>query len=47
MSIIVVMRVFKIAVADIPTIDRIVTRCETQEAFSRAAPLKQEGAPTT
>ena len=47
MSIIVVMRVFKIAVADIPTIDRIVTRCETQEAFSRAAPLKQEGAPTS
>jgi maleylacetoacetate isomerase len=47
MSIIVVMRVFKIAVADIPTIDRIVARCETQEAFSRAAPLKQEGAPKT
>jgi maleylacetoacetate isomerase len=47
MSIIVVMRVFKIAVADIPTIERIADRCEMLEAFARAAPLKQDGAPKT
>jgi maleylacetoacetate isomerase len=44
-SIVAVMRVFKIAVADIPIIDRIVALCETQEAFAKAAPSKQEGAP--
>lgn len=46
MSIVAVMRMFNIAIADIPTIDRIVALCETQEAFARAAPLKQTGAPT-
>jgi maleylacetoacetate isomerase len=45
MSIVAVMRVFKISVADIPTIDRIVALCETQEAFAKAAPLRQAGAP--
>jgi maleylacetoacetate isomerase len=44
-SVVTVMRVFKIAVADIPTIDRIVARCETHEAFANAAPLRQAGAP--
>jgi maleylacetoacetate isomerase len=45
MSIIAVMRVFKISVADIPTVDRIVALCEAQEAFARAEPNKQYGAP--
>jgi maleylacetoacetate isomerase len=45
MSIVAVMRVFGIAVADIPTIDRIVALCETQAAFAAAAPLRQAGAP--
>jgi maleylacetoacetate isomerase len=45
-SIVAVMRVFKITVADIPTIDRIVAQCEKLEAFAKAAPSKQVGAPT-
>jgi maleylacetoacetate isomerase len=45
MSIVVVMRVFKISIADIPTIDRIVALCETHEAFAKADPFKQDGAP--
>jgi maleylacetoacetate isomerase len=45
MSIVAVMRVFKISVADIPTIDRIVALCETQDAFAKAAPFRQVGAP--
>ncbi|MEA2741309.1 MAG: maleylpyruvate isomerase [Acetobacteraceae bacterium] len=45
MSIVAVMRVFRISVPDIPTIDRIVALCEPQEAFAKAAPSKQEGAP--
>jgi maleylacetoacetate isomerase len=44
-SIVAVMRVFKISVAGIPTIDRIVALCETQEAFAKAAPFRQVGAP--
>ncbi len=44
-SIIVVMRIFKIEVAGIPTIDRIMAACERQEAFAKAAPSRQEGAP--
>jgi maleylacetoacetate isomerase len=44
-SIVAVMRVFKISVAGIPTIDRIVALCESQAAFAQAAPSKQEGAP--
>ena len=44
-SIIVVMRIFSIAVPDIPTIDRIIARCEALEAFARAEPRKQQGAP--
>ena len=44
-SILVVMRVFKIEVADIPTITRIMARCEDIEAFAKAEPLRQVGAP--
>ena len=44
-SVVAVMRVFKIAVPDIPTIDRIVALCETQDAFANAAPARQTGAP--
>lgn len=44
-SIIAVMRVFKIEVANIPTIDRIMARCETLDEFARAAPMRQVGAP--
>jgi maleylacetoacetate isomerase/maleylpyruvate isomerase len=44
-SIPAVMKVFKISVAGVPTIERIVARCETHEAFARADPFKQPGAP--
>jgi maleylacetoacetate isomerase len=45
MSIVAVMRVFKITVGDIPTVDRIVALCETHAAFAKASPFAQEGAP--
>lgn len=45
-SIIVVMRVFGIEVADIPTVDRIMKACEGSEAFAAADPRRQVGAPT-
>lgn len=44
-SILVVMRVFKITVEDIPTVHRIMAECEQLEAFARAAPNRQVGAP--
>ena len=44
-SITAVMRVFKVTVHDIPTIDRIVATCDALEAFAKAAPSRQEGAP--
>ena len=44
-SILAVMRVFKITVAGIPTIDRIVALCGQHEAFAKAEPSRQEGAP--
>ena len=44
-SIIVVMRVFKIEVDGVPTIDRIMATCEQHEAFAKADPRRQEGAP--
>ena len=44
-SIIVVMRIFKIEVADTPTIDRIMAACEKLEAFAKADPRRQAGAP--
>jgi maleylacetoacetate isomerase len=45
LSVVAVMRVFRIEASGTPTIDRIVERCETQDAFANAAPLKQFGAP--
>jgi maleylacetoacetate isomerase/maleylpyruvate isomerase len=44
-SIIVVMRVFKIEVADIPTLTRIMAECEKLDAFANADPYRQVGAP--
>jgi maleylacetoacetate isomerase len=44
-SIVVVMRIFKIAVADIPTVHRIMAECEQLEAFAKADPGRQVGAP--
>ena len=44
-SITAVMKIFKITVAEVPTIDRIVARCETLDAFAKADPFKQAGAP--
>ena len=45
LSITAVMPVFKIAIDDIPTVDRIVALCQTHKAFTDAAPLRQAGAP--
>jgi maleylacetoacetate isomerase/maleylpyruvate isomerase len=44
-SILVVMRVFKIEVAGIPTVNRIMQECEGLEAFAAAEPRRQAGAP--
>ncbi len=44
-SIIAVMRVFKIDVAGIPTVLRIMANCEALDAFAKADPLRQVGAP--
>jgi len=44
-SILAVMGVFKIQVDNIPTIDAIVARCNTLDAFAKAAPRLQVGAP--
>jgi maleylacetoacetate isomerase len=44
-SIIVVTRIFKINVPGIPTINRIVFACEKLEAFEKADPYRQKGAP--
>ncbi len=44
-SILVVMRVFKIEVADIPHINRIMTLLDANPAFAKAAPMDQVGAP--
>jgi maleylacetoacetate isomerase len=44
-SIVVVMRVFRIEVADIPTVERIMARCEALDAFAKADPRRQVGAP--
>jgi maleylacetoacetate isomerase len=45
LSITATMRVLKIPVKDAPTIDRIVARCAALEAFAKADPMKQAGAP--
>lgn len=44
-SVVAVMRVLKIRVDKIPTIDRIVAQCETMDAFEKAQPSRQLGAP--
>jgi maleylacetoacetate isomerase len=44
-SIIVVMRVFKIEVEGIPTVLRIMAACEQLDAFVKADPSRQAGAP--
>jgi maleylacetoacetate isomerase/maleylpyruvate isomerase len=44
-SIAAVMRVFKIEVDGIPTVLRVLTACEQLEAFAKAAPSRQVGAP--
>ena len=44
-SILVVMRVFKIDVAGIPTVQRVMAACEALDAFAKAAPARQAGAP--
>jgi maleylacetoacetate isomerase len=44
-SVVVVMRVFAISVADTPRIDAIMAACDAHEAFARADPRRQVGAP--
>ena len=44
-SIIAVMRVFKMTVPGTPTIDRIIATCDAHDAFAKADPFKQVGAP--
>lgn len=44
-SILAVMRIFKVEVANIPNIDRIMGACEQLDAFAKAAPARQAGAP--
>ncbi len=44
-SILSVMRVFKIEIDGIPTVARIVAECGTLDAFARADPYRQVGAP--
>ncbi len=44
-SIIVVTRVFKIVVPSIPIVERIMASCERNEAFAKADPRRQVGAP--
>jgi maleylacetoacetate isomerase/maleylpyruvate isomerase len=44
-SVVAVMRVFKIVVPGTPTVDRIVAACDAHDAFARADPRRQQGAP--
>jgi maleylacetoacetate isomerase len=44
-SIVVVMRIFKIEVAGVPTVLRIMAACERLDAFAKADPRRQVGAP--
>jgi maleylacetoacetate isomerase/maleylpyruvate isomerase len=44
-SIRVVLPIFKIEVAETPISDRIFAACQAHDAFAKAAPLRQEGAP--
>ncbi|MEQ1715424.1 MAG: glutathione binding-like protein, partial [Hyphomicrobium sp.] len=45
-SIVAVLPIFKIEVGGIPTIDRIAGHCMKQDAFIKAEPMRQAGAPT-
>ena len=45
-SIVVVMRVFKIEVEAIPNVLRIMANCEKLDAFAKAEPSRQVGAPS-
>jgi maleylacetoacetate isomerase len=40
-------RGFKVQTADLPTVDRIAEACLAIDAFARAAPLRQPGAPAS
>ena len=44
-SIKIVLPIFKIEVPDTPIVDRIFAACEAHEAFAKAAPSRQFGAP--
>ncbi len=44
-SVIAVLRIFKITIPKTPTIDRIIATCDEHEAFKKAAPGLQQGAP--
>lgn len=44
-SIVVMTRLFKISVPNTPTIDRIMQACDAHEAFAKAEPGRQAGAP--
>jgi len=44
-SIAVLARINKLTLPPLPTIDRIMARCEAIDAFAKADPLKQTGAP--
>ncbi len=44
-SVVAVRRVFKVEVPDIPTVDRITAQCDALDAFARADPPRQPGAP--
>ena len=44
-SVVVVMRIFKIEVPGIPTILRVMAACEQLDAFAKADPRRQVGAP--
>lgn len=46
-SIIAVTRLFKMDFAGLPTVDRIIAQCDALDAFARAAPLRQQGAPAS
>ena len=45
-SLLAVAKVLKFDLRDIPTLTRILERCEQLDAFQRASPLRQLGAPT-
>jgi maleylacetoacetate isomerase len=45
-SITVMVRVNKLTVPPTPTIDRIIARCEAMDAFAKADPMQQVGAPS-